>query len=118
MSLNEYQSEASLKSAIFGEMRKRGADLMEASYSGGNDEGGVDGIKLFKLVVEKKLELAFDEDYDGPLWSAVDDLLSIEFGTWAGEFSASGTVIAKLAERTVVRDGVMQSGYDSDYAEY
>lgn len=107
------------------ELTKLGAVRMEARYSGGNDEGGVDDIHLFgpeDQTVEtpsswslRKPEPGEDVPWyrnkDGmvsephPLWVAADDLLSTEFGTWAGDFSAYGTLHANVQERCAWTDG-------------
>ena len=41
-----------------------------------------------------------------------------EFGSWAGEFSAYGTLFADTVTGKVTRSGEMQSGYDSDSRDY
>jgi hypothetical protein len=182
------RSVASLKAAILSRLRELGATRMEAHYSGGNDEGGVDSIDVFRPVgktdyllwelrtqtqyedgkpVEvlvrsswpsagpfpnKKAALAaaqempasgafgatgkFEavkvegelvklvgaegawEDEDG-LFRLVDDLLEHDFGTWAGDFSASGVVYATVEDGRVWREG--ESSYyaaDETAGEY
>lgn len=54
-----------------------------------------------------------DWDREGGLLQAVNDLLSIDFGSWAGDFSAYGTVYADLHEGRVWREGEM-STYQAD----
>lgn len=107
-----------LKAAIFEEMVKLGADVAQADYSGGNDEGGVDGVSLFRYAVdangERKLEQISNVDhYEHPLHLAFDELLGHDFGSWAGEYQAEGTVTANLIEQTITREGQMQT-YDTD----
>jgi hypothetical protein len=41
------------------------------------------------------------EDEEDRLQRATDDFLSTEFGSWAGEFSAGGKVVADIAEKRV-----------------
>lgn len=132
-----FPSAATAKSALFEEMRKVGASRLEAHYSGGNDEGGVDDIERLLDADGKALEIPKeyierepredDPPYrirEGkvnewhPLYQAVDEMLSTEFGSWAGEFSANGTIYADLKENRVWREGGIQSGYDDDSAEY
>ena len=117
-------------------VKEAGAAKLEASYSGGNDEGGVDDLKLIDADgkemkapdtwVERD-PVPGDHAYrirDGkvhdyhPLWEAADNMLSTEFGSWAGEFSAHGTLFADLKERKVWREGGIQSGYDDDSNTY
>jgi hypothetical protein len=143
---------------------------MEAHYSGGNDEGGVDDVVVLRpagrdyllwplqevmygpekgslvrgyapvagpfptkkaaLEHARSLEGRFEAvkaegedvrligaegswDDENGLHRLVDDLLSHDFGTWAGDFSASGIVYADVAEGRVWREGEM-STYVSD----
>lgn len=131
-----YPSPVAARDALLAQVRTIGASRMEAHYSGGNDEGGVDTIKLLDAKgKELKTPEAWIErepkpddppyrirdgkvnDYH-PLWQAADEMLSTEFGSWAGEFSAYGTLYADLKENRVWREGSVQSGYDDDSAEY
>lgn len=117
-------------------VREAGATRLEASYSGGNDEGGVDGIALFDAEgkempapdswVERpaksddppwRVKDGVAQEYH-PLWQAASDMLATEFGSWAGEFSAYGTLFADTSTGNVKRSGEVQSGYDSDSNEY
>lgn len=129
-----FPSEAAAKIALMEELKKAGAVRMEAHYSGGNDEGGVDDLKLFNEA-EKEItapergqyrDPVGDERGFGPngqvyvydsLWQAADDMLSTEFGSWAGEYSAYGVLHANLKEDKVWRDGQMSS-YDDDHRDY
>lgn len=136
MEMFGFPSATTAKSALFEEMRKVGASRLEASYSGGNDEGGVDGIEKLLDAEGNALEIPGawiereprDDDpayriREGkvnewhPLYEAADGMLSTEFGSWAGEFSAHGTLFADLKENRVWRDG-SQSSYDVDGQEY
>lgn len=119
------------KNKLFDLMREHGATRLEAEYSGGNDEGGVGSLQLLDAAGEKietpemwitrppkDGERAYSHDgliheYH-PLYEAVDNVLSLEFGTWAGEFEAYGTLYADISTREVRREGSIQSGYDSD----
>lgn len=175
MSIWGTQSPASLKLGILDAVRALGATYMEASYSGGNDEGGIDDVTVFRPVTKenpaylvyelhvqgygpKKGELvraygpktgpfktktearegakaqglkrghyevvqvtddkvplidADVGDWESGLTRLVDDLLSLDFGTWAGDFSAHGTVYADVPSRRVWRKGET-STYRSD----
>lgn len=184
------RSGSSLKESILSRLRQVGATRMEASYSGGNDEGGLDEIRVFRpagkndyvlhrvrerglwengqqvgtervrdsfpsagpyptkkaalaairglkanlpdhlragyqpvvgfepVKVEDELVQLFDADVGDwddrdSLYGLVDDLLSIDFGSWAGDFSAHGIVLADLPTRRVWREGEV-STYTSD----
>lgn len=126
---------ASTKNALFEQMRLLGAAKLEADYSGGNDEGGVgsirliaadgtnlDGFDMWTTRKPKKGEQAYSHDglihEPHPLYEAADEVLSLEFGTWAGEFEAYGTLYADASTRKVWREGSIQSGYDSDSGEF
>lgn len=104
------------KGKLFTAMREHGIDYLEARYSGGNDEGGVDEIEVMKdsrgeTVTIEKL------NWEHPLTEAVDGMLSTEFGSWAGDYTAYGTLFAKVSENKVWRSGQM-SGYTDDEATY
>lgn len=184
------RSSSSLVDGILARLRSLGATRMEASYSGGNDEGGLDDVRVFRpagkneyvlhrvyernvwengqqtgveevrdtypsagpyspkrealaaarrklkdlpdhlstgyqrvirfepvKVLDEEVEL-FDaevgdwEERDS-LYGLVDDLLSIDFGSWAGDFSAHGVVLADVRIPRVWREGEM-STYRSD----
>ena len=156
-----------LKAIILDQVRLLNATYMEASYDGGNDEGGVSGVTLFReasesspaFVVKAKAEdytltehfnseeeaknadlsrysyrkdltpvvVRVTEgnvpmadppglDWEHVLWHAVDDLLSHDFGTWAGDFSASGIVYADPASGRVWREGTMSTYIDDPEA--
>ena len=127
------QSPSTLKSTIFDEMAKVGATYLEAYYSGGNDEGGIDDVSLFvhakprqrKDVVErmqderrvKFVKLSLPKpgylDYDHPLHEALNELLSLDFGSFAGEFSCHGTIHADTSSWRIWREGEI-STYTSD----
>lgn len=117
--MRETRSVQELKDAIFAGMKELGADYAEASYSGGNDEGGVDDVALYRHVEDERIEVATPTNFgwDSPLFEALNDLLSIEFGTWAGDWSAHGTVFADLRQDRIWRRGEMSS-YDPDNEDY
>lgn len=195
MSIYGYsRSTPSIKASILAKLRELGATRMEAHYSGGNDEGGVDSINVLRprgktdyylhhvrehtvweggkqVGTEEKLDpypvagpyptkkdaqvdgrkkmkslpehltkfqpvvrfepvkatedlvRLFDvegdwDDEDG-LYRLVDDLLEGEFGSWAGEFSAHGTIYATVSDGRVWRDGeISQPSWDSSGGEY
>lgn len=183
------RSAESLKQGILAKLRELGATRMEANYSGGNDEGGVDDVIVLRptrktdyllhrvytrSVWQDRQQVGVEEvtdtyptcgpystkkealaaarakmkdlppqfsngfqptirfepvkateplvrlfgvegDYDdeGGLHNLVNELLELDFYTWAGEFSAHGTVFATVEDRRVWREGEM-STYSSD----
>ena len=44
---------STLKSIILDHLRRLGATRMEASYDGGNDEGGVNDVRVLRPVTEE-----------------------------------------------------------------
>lgn len=111
-----YPSAAEAKSKLFETMRSHGVAYLEASYSGGNDEGGVDDIEVMKDDRGELVEIA-KLNWQHPLMEACDRMLSVEFGSWAGDYSAYGTLFADIKQDKVWRSGEMSS-YDEDGAEY
>lgn len=130
-----FPSTGDAKRNLLAQLREAGAVRLEATYSGGNDEGGVDEIKLFdakgKDVLAPEMWITrkpkpTDQPWsirDGkvheyhPLWEAADRMLSTEFGTWAGDFTAYGTLYADAKTGKVSRSGEMSS-YDPDGTDY
>lgn len=113
-------------------MAEFGAVKLEASYSGGNDEGGVDGIKLFNAKGEEvpapemwiqDPTAPADRPWEGskyhPLFQAADNILETEYGTWAGEFTAWGTLYVDAAQNKAWREGSYETpDVHNDYAEF
>ena len=132
------RDKATLKSAILAGVQELGGTYAEASYSGGNDEGGVDGVSIYRLAEEGQTEniahlhLGVDYDdyitcvdvsparegfgWDDPLWDAFQDLLNHDFGTWAGDFSASGSVFVDVDKKRIWRTGEISTYTDDDTA--
>lgn len=175
------QSPASLKLGILDAVEALGATYMEAGYSGGNDEGGINDVAVFRPVTKenpaflvyelhvqnygpKKGELvrsygpttgpfltkakaqagakakglvrgyyevvqvtddkvhlvdADVGDWESGLLALTNDLLSLDFGTWAGDFSAHGTLYADVPSGRVWRTGETSTYQpDRDAGEY
>jgi hypothetical protein len=125
-----YPSAGSAKVVLLDAVREAGAVRLEADYSGGNDEGGVNEIRIFDAKgealpvpdswVERDPKPGDSEwairagkvsEYH-PLWAAADAMLSTEFGSWAGEFSAWGMLFADIKEDRVWRDGTYEVPMD------
>jgi hypothetical protein len=103
----------SITKKLLAEIEKLGATRMEASYSGGNDEGGVTDIRLFNG--QTPVEAPADEH---PLWEAADDLLSTEYGTWAGEFHASGILHANVNGKRAWTEGTYETYDDTGMGQF
>lgn len=102
----------------FAFMREKGAVLAKAHFSGGNDEGGIDGITLLDANgVELPYEYSWDDsDEQDALARDADGIVTGEYGSFAGEFSVHGTVTYDLNAGTVKMSKEEQSGYD--HSEY
>jgi hypothetical protein len=88
------------------QLKEMGATRLEAGYSGGNDEGGVNDLSVYNGSEELGLS---GGGWDHPLWHAVNELLATKFGSWAGEFSASGMLHVTVEPPASWTDGVMSS---------
>jgi hypothetical protein len=111
-----YPSQAEAKSKLFAAMHAHGISYLEASYSGGNDEGGVDEITVLKDDRGETVTIE-NLNWQHPLTEACDAMLSTEFGSWAGDWTAYGTLFADRQQDKVWRAGEMSS-YSEDGAEY
>lgn len=84
-------------------IEEAGADLMEAGYSGGNDEGGVDDIILYRRFEEngeeQRVQIAYAGSWSDPVWELANEMMSSKYYTWAGEFEASGTLYCDTREK-------------------
>src|SRR5262245_50336062 len=111
-----YPTAADAKRKLFDAMRQHGIAYLEAHYSGGNDEGGVDEVRNMKDDRGETVTIE-NIDWQHPLTEACDGMLSTEFYSWAGEFSAYGVLFADLKEGRVWREGQM-STYSEDSGAY
>jgi hypothetical protein len=111
-----FDSPTAAKGKLFAAMKAHGIAYLEASYSGGNDEGGVDEITVMKDDRDKLVTIE-NLGWEHPLVEACDRMLGTEFGSWAGDFSAYGVLYANVTENKVSRKG-SQSHYDEDGHEY
>lgn len=129
------------RSTIFAELRKRGITKVVVSFSGGNDEGGADGVVGHTA---DGTEVVFDEPGVYTNWQdqgkylvgwgenarpATEEelkqqqLLDVleapiyaEYGSFAGDFSVYGTLTWDVEAGTVIMSKEEQSGYD--HSEY
>jgi hypothetical protein len=116
--MREIRSTEVIKASIFNRLRAFGGDFAEADYSGGNDEGGVEDVTVYVTGengerVPLKVNVVGTGHYKDSLWADFNELLTLDFGTWAGDLSAHGTVYADLAQDRVWRTGQI-STYEDD----
>lgn len=93
-------------------MNAKGIHLIEAEYSGGNDSGCVESVTAYDGA---KTEIpvgrpsyghnAEQSPEDDKIWELCNAILSTKYGSWAGEFSAQGTLYVNLEERRCWMDG-------------
>ena len=111
-----YPSVETARRDLFAVMKSHGISYLEASYSGGNDEGGVDEVTVMKDDRGKTITIE-GLGWDHPIQEKCDRMLSTEYGSWAGEWSAYGILYADVKEGKVWRNGEMSS-YSEDGATY
>lgn len=118
MSLQDYgyPTAEQAKNGLFEAMKEHGVSYLEASYSGGNDEGGVNDVEVMKDADGGEITIE-SMNWQHPLQEACDRMLSVDFGSWAGDFSASGTLYADRKENKVWRRGET-SKYVDDALDY
>ena len=105
------------KARVFAMLKTRGAIRAILSYNGGNDEGGVDEITLVLEGVDENgnnIVVNYPTQWDGgeELAKLLEGPVDSKYGSWAGEFSAYGTLTWDAEAGTVVMDDYEQSGYD------
>ena len=106
-----YDPYSSMERDAYASILKHGAVKAVASFSGGNDEGGVDAIRLLDKDDAVVKEFGYDdfEDYDfendqevkrDPVVSYSEGLVEGRYGGFGGETSASGRIPLDALART------------------
>ncbi len=104
--------EHDVKRELLATMKRLGAHRVEAQYSGGHDEGGVQDMEVWNASGE--LLMPHDEnqsDYD-KLWEACNEVLSTKFFSWALGCSVSGNLYVDLGEKRAWTSGHMEAWVD------
>lgn len=104
--------EHDVKRELLATMKRLGAHKIEATYSGGHDEGGVQDFEAWNGAGE--LLMPHDEnreDYD-KLVRACDEVLSTKFFSWALGCSVSGTLYVDLATKRAWTSGSIEEWVD------
>jgi len=123
------------KARVFELLRKKSATQAVLEFSGGNDEGGVNSIVLTIALAngettEQDLEIWYCGGYrvlgigqyermseweneDQELSELLQGPVDEKYGTWAGDFSAYGTLVYDVETETVTMNEEVQSGYES-----
>lgn len=95
--------------AVFARLRARGATRVEIQFSGGNDEGGADAIRLY--AGEKQIgDLpAWSEhgatDRDSVLVAALTEPIYERWGDFGGDFWVHGTLTWDVTTATTSISG-------------
>lgn len=96
-------------------------ERIEASFSGGNDEGGVDSIKVvfedgtkinLKVWGSQKAVIAGDETLAGKIAALVDQIVYSKYYTFAGDFSVRGDLVVDVLKGEINMEGE-ESNWDS-----
>lgn len=134
MNIERSEDRAMDNNEVFERLRERGAARAVVEFSGGNDEGGADGIVLYDAAGEAMGEV--DDGPPGRRWNpeqgrfvevpitpeqrleaelaeALEAPVYEEFGSFAGDFSVGGRVTWDTQKRTVT-----MSGEESQYVPF
>jgi hypothetical protein len=113
---------------IFAFIESKGGDSVVVSYSGGNDEGGIDSIEMFKdelkvCEFEEPREewnaiqhtyVPDDSNPDNKFIAAMTAPVYEEYHSFAGEYSVEGAITWDCKERKVTDSGDIEvPSYDS-----
>lgn len=104
------RSEHDVKRVLLEQMKEAGANRVEASYSGGHDEGGIQDMTVFDSSGN---EIAVDS-YNHPLWEACDAVLTTKFYSWALGMSVEGTLFVDMGEKRVWTEGQHEDWVQDD----
>ena len=88
------KTEHDIKRELLAAMRKHGVHRIEATYSGGHDEGGVQEMTLFNASGGTLNGGDYNDLYD-----ACNEVMSTKYYSWALEGSVYGTLYVDLGER-------------------
>lgn len=120
------QEELEYAERVLALLRELGAVRAVAAFSGGNDQGGIDSLILTLADGgERQIEFQYDRQwvYDGTswqtrmvaltpeqlannaLWELMDQPIDGRYGSFAGNYSVEGEVVADVEEGTVVIKG-------------
>lgn len=88
------------RNEVFTELEKQGITCVTVLFSGGNDEGGCDGITATKAD-GTTIDLPENDDLGEALVTPIYD----KYYGFAGEFSVNGTLIWDVSSKTVKMSG-------------
>jgi hypothetical protein len=99
------ESEQAVKDRLLHTLHEHGIHRIEAAYSGGHDEGGIQELSAFNRQGNK---IEGHDNWEDPVYQACNDVLSTKFFSWAGEWSAYGTLYVDMGERRAWTEGQME----------
>ena len=106
--------EHDIKKELLAIMKKEGVHRLEATYSGGHDEGGVQELSCWNGAGE--VVNGLDDD---ALWDACNEVLGTKFFSWALGCSVYGTLHVDLSEKRAWTVGeIEQYSEDTDPLEW
>jgi hypothetical protein len=84
------------RAALWAAMDAIGATRAEVEFSGGNDEGGADAVRVYRGEAE-----LVERDVPSDLDNLLTDLPHEKYYTFAGDFEVCGTVTVDRAKQSV-----------------
>lgn len=106
--------------SILTALENSGANWLSAEYSGGNDEGGVTLVSLVRGGTphgDPSEGVVSRPSYTDPIWELCEELLMLKFGTWAGEYEASGSLLVDRGQKRAWTEGSFYVSADDDGLE-
>jgi hypothetical protein len=103
------KNEEDIKNHLVHVLHEHGIYKIEATYSGGHDEGGVDELKAWdKDGVEVEWKETAPDAWQDPVWEACNDVLTTKFFSWALGCSVYGMLHVDMGERRVWTEGEIE----------
>ena len=99
------ESEHDVKTRLLRVMKEEGVHRVQAAYSGGHDEGGVQSLRAWNAAGEERGPSSYDE----PLWQVCDEVLTTKFFSWALGFTVEGILYVDLGEKRCWTEGQMET---------
>jgi len=118
------------KQQVFAAMNELGVIRAVADFSGGNDEGGVNSVALYRTGDENEQPERLDA-YEYSSWGdetkkatpqgmivqGLEGPVDGKYGSFAGEFYVNGTVTADLAAGTLEMSGEEEVSHPESFSE-
>lgn len=102
------KSEEEVYREMLDAMRRFGVHRLEATYSGGHDEGGVQDIDVLIGGGGVPVEIEGVDDWNHELNRCANEVLSTKFFSWGFDFSAEGRLIVDMDEKRIWTEGPIE----------